>query len=144
MTEDRPNKVKNPDGETMKAGGIIVRKKDSSVFVVLLYRPKLVDWTFPKGHIETGETASEASIREIQEEAGLNVADGIELLDETYTNRNNPDGVIVKMFLYKTDQMELHSDEDECEPHWIPVEEVEEKLSYQNLKDFFRSVKHLI
>lgn len=144
MTEDIPTKVKNSDGKTMKAGGIVVCNHDGNKFVILVYRPNCNDWNFPKGHIEQGETPEEASIREINEETGLKISAGIRLPDETYANKNNPDGVIVKMFLYRVDRERLHNDEDVCSPSWIPIEEVENKLSYQNLQEYFKSIKHLI
>jgi 8-oxo-dGTP pyrophosphatase MutT (NUDIX family) len=55
-----------------QAGGIAVRM-DGNERLVLLVRAKKDPsvWIFPKGHIEPGETAAEAALRETREEAGV-------------------------------------------------------------------------
>jgi 8-oxo-dGTP diphosphatase len=138
------DKVKNEHGKTMKAGGVVVCDESGQKYVLLTHRTQFDDWTFPKGHIEKDESEENASAREIEEETGLKVLNGVKLPDIEYKNEANPRGVIVKMFLYKTDKKQLSCNDDESEPHWVPIEEVEEKLSYQNLKDYFRSVEDKI
>ncbi|PYR00200.1 MAG: hypothetical protein DMF97_10035 [Acidobacteria bacterium] len=55
-----------------QAGGIVVRN-DGDGLSVLLVRAKKDPalWIFPKGHIEPGETAEAAALRETQEETGV-------------------------------------------------------------------------
>lgn len=54
------------------AGGIVFRMgKDSKDIEILLIQDSKGRWTIPKGHIEHGENAKEAAIREIGEESGL-------------------------------------------------------------------------
>lgn len=64
-----------------KSGAIIL--KDRSV--LLLYRAKQNDWTFPKGHVEFGETDNQTMIREIKEETGLDTRVIRKLPDNEYT-----------------------------------------------------------
>jgi 8-oxo-dGTP pyrophosphatase MutT (NUDIX family) len=55
-----------------QAGGVVIRRRDGSVQVLLITaksRPK--QWIIPKGHIEDGETAPAAALRESEEEAGV-------------------------------------------------------------------------
>lgn len=54
------------------AGGVVVRNEDN-VSKYLLVRAKAdpTQWVFAKGHIEAGESAEEAALREVQEEAGV-------------------------------------------------------------------------
>jgi 8-oxo-dGTP pyrophosphatase MutT (NUDIX family) len=49
------------------AGGIVLQKRR----IVSIYR--LGCWDFPKGHVEKGETDSEAAMREVTEETGLDL-----------------------------------------------------------------------
>jgi len=54
------------------AGGIVFRlTEDKKDIEVLLIQDSRGRWTIPKGHIEPGETAKQAAVREIGEEAGL-------------------------------------------------------------------------
>ena len=51
------------------AGGVIVSGSDILLVKVKNLSGKIV-WTFPKGHIEKGETAAAAALREVLEETG--------------------------------------------------------------------------
>ena len=55
-----------------QAGGIVIRQ-DGDRLSILLVRSKKDPalWVFPKGHIEPGETAEAAALRETREEAGV-------------------------------------------------------------------------
>ncbi len=53
------------------AGGLIVRRPETALEVVLVHRPAHEDWSFPKGKLEPGETFELAALREVQEETGL-------------------------------------------------------------------------
>jgi diadenosine hexaphosphate hydrolase (ATP-forming) len=61
--------VRNP---VAQAGGIAFRGAGREVSILLVTSKKQPGfWIFPKGHIEAGETAAEAGVRETQEEAGV-------------------------------------------------------------------------
>lgn len=57
--------------KTAKAGAIVSRNDGSEI--LLVYRAKHDDWSFPKGHIEEGENPEQAMRREVVEETGLTV-----------------------------------------------------------------------
>jgi 8-oxo-dGTP pyrophosphatase MutT (NUDIX family) len=56
-----------------QAGGIIFRVDPVTGVSILLVSSKKEPghWIFPKGHVERGETAAEAALRETEEEAGV-------------------------------------------------------------------------
>lgn len=54
----------------LAAGGVVIRKKDSSL-EVLLIKDSYGHWTWPKGHVEKEETLLRAALREVREETGL-------------------------------------------------------------------------
>ena len=55
-----------------QAGGIVFRGHDRDVSILLVTSKKVAgNWIFPKGHVEPGETAAAAALRETHEEAGV-------------------------------------------------------------------------
>ena len=129
--------------KTLKAGAIILSaiNKDS---VALLYRSKLNDWSFPKGHVEVGENAHQAMIREIHEETGLDVDFVKNLPDLEYITSADED-VFMKMFLVSSlDDSKVKIEHENDKIEWVPFENVVGKLSYDNLKEYFGNVLPMI
>jgi HD-GYP domain-containing protein (c-di-GMP phosphodiesterase class II)/8-oxo-dGTP pyrophosphatase MutT (NUDIX family) len=64
------------------AGGVVFSKSGE----VLLIQDRSGRWTFPKGHIEAGESPEQAALREIQEETGVLPSGGEPLPETRYVN----------------------------------------------------------
>lgn len=129
--------------KTLKAGAIILSKLDKNK-IALLYRSRENDWSFPKGHIDEGESVVQAMIREIQEETGLIVRIIEKLPDFNYTSFSG-EIVSLKMFLVKSENDSLLKTEFEDDDiQWILIDKVIETLSYDNLKDYFKLIQRLI
>ena len=62
MTGARPSKE-------VSAGGVVRRGGEVLLVKVTNLKGEQV-WTFPKGHLEKGETALQAALREVEEETG--------------------------------------------------------------------------
>ena len=55
-----------------QAGGIVIQEARAAPIGAARARQKdPTVWIFPKGHVEDGETAAEAALRETREEAGV-------------------------------------------------------------------------
>ncbi len=57
------------NSKQFSAGGIVIKRSNGTK--VLLIKDRFGKWTWPKGHIEKGETSEDAALREITEETGL-------------------------------------------------------------------------
>lgn len=56
--------------------GVMIKNKDNQVLLGLRKSPHGEGtWSFPGGHLEFGETMTEATIRETKEETGLDVSE---------------------------------------------------------------------
>ncbi|MCC6436388.1 MAG: NUDIX hydrolase [Acidimicrobiales bacterium] len=61
-----------PDqAEVRAAGGVVWRRGDGGVRVLLVHRPHRQDWSIPKGRVDPGETIEQTARREVLEETGL-------------------------------------------------------------------------
>lgn len=56
------------------AGGVVLDRTREPTTVLVVHRPAYEDWTLPKGHVDPGETPSDAALREVAEETGVTAA----------------------------------------------------------------------
>ena len=101
------SKSKRPGSESkikhrreVSAGGLIWRRGDDSISVVLVRPAGRSTWVLPKGHLEDGETVAQAATREAREESGLTVG-VIEPLGEisyVYSSRERNGSALTRIF----------------------------------------------
>jgi 8-oxo-dGTP diphosphatase len=70
--------------EVRAAGGVIWRRGETGIEVLLIHRPRYGDWSFPKGKVKEDESDEAAAIREVEEEVGIVASLGPELESTTY------------------------------------------------------------
>ncbi len=125
--------------QVQKAGAIILSNLNQKN-IALLYRGKQKDWSFPKGHIDAGESPTEAMIREMKEETGLSVEIIQKLQDNVYLHSDG-NTISTAMFLVKSlDDSTLRKEFEGDILEWVHCNEVEDKLSYDNLKHYYKSI----
>ena len=115
-----------------QAGGIVVRN-DGDGLSVLLVRAKKDPalWIFPKGHIEPGETAEAAALRETQEETGVQGA-LVAPVAEPLEFQSGAELVRVQYFLIRP-ITESPSPEGR-EKRWFALDEAQRRLSFDNAR----------
>lgn len=102
--------------------------------VILIQRktePNVGWWGFPGGHVELGETAMQAAIRELFEETGV-VARPLEYLTNIDILLRDSVGAVQKQYLLTAVLCAYESgipvpDDDALQASWIPVDEIEER-----------------
>ncbi len=79
--------MSTPEAVVRAAGGVVWRRgSGGQIDVVLVHRPRYDDWTLPKGKVDPGETDQEAAVREVAEEASIDVVLGAELPSTAYAD----------------------------------------------------------
>ena len=96
-------------------------------------------WEFPKGHIEKGEDAQTAAVREFREETGIQ---GLELipgfkkvLRYFYRTEDGLVGKTVTYFLTKTKSDQVFLSSESKDYVWVSVKEAIERIKHQNIRE---------
>ena len=95
-------------------------------------RGKLI-WSLPKGHVEAGETAEDAAIREVQEETGIlgRVIAPLGTIDFWFVAEDRRVHKTVHHHLLEAVSGELCDDDIEVvEVAWVPLTELSTRLAY--------------
>lgn len=133
--------IKN--NETQKAGCYLVDVKNKKV--ALVYREKRNDWSFPKGHREEGETIQECAVRETAEET-KRIAEIVPDIDPVVERYVTPSGehCVCCMFVAIDKGHSDNASWDTHDTYFIDIDKVEEKLSYDDLKQTWREIRKQI
>lgn len=120
-----------------KAGTILLSKDYKKVGLV--YRTKLDDYSFPKGHIEKDETLIECALRETEEETGRKciLITNEEIGKLEYVNY---EGTIYTHLFLAIDNgptTKFINEYDKENLVWVDINEVANKLTYNDLKEFW-------
>jgi 8-oxo-dGTP pyrophosphatase MutT (NUDIX family) len=134
--------------EETSAGGVVFRRAPEGP-VVLLIRDSYRNWGFPKGHLEAGEDATAAAVREIAEEtglAGLVLHGPIDDIDWYFRFRGRLIHKTCHFFLFESPAGEAQPQRDEgisaC--RWLPLEAAMRTVSYANARDVLRAAGALM
>lgn len=130
---------------TIKGGCVLINKETQEV--ALIFRPKFNDYSFPKGHMEEGETVLDCAIRETIEETSRDVE--VVRNEPIYLNvYSTPRGEDVECHFYlavdKGPYQGEIKEEDREICKWFKLDEVEKYLSYENVIDMWNEVKKYI
>ena len=114
-------------------GAIVYRKFHGNIELLLIKNQNGGHWSFPKGHVEEGETEEQTAIREIMEETGIEV-----MLDTsfrrviTYAPKKETTKDVI-YFLAKAVTYDYTPQEEEiAQLKWVEINHAASILSYAN------------
>jgi 8-oxo-dGTP pyrophosphatase MutT (NUDIX family) len=125
MTAEPPT----PTNVVQAAGGLVVRRLNGELEIVLVHRPVHQDWSFPKGKLEEGETFEMAALREVQEETGMTCR-LLRFIGHTeYIDRKGrPKAVAYWVMAVVSGEFAPNEEVDEL--RWLALETASQQLSY--------------
>ncbi|MDY3988141.1 MAG: NUDIX domain-containing protein [Massilioclostridium sp.] len=123
-------------------GAIVFRKFHGNVELLLIKHANGGHWSFPKGHVEQGESEVETAMREIKEETGIDV-----IVDPTFREvvSYSPKREIMKDVIYFIAKAKTHDyvpqEEEISEIKWVELGRVHTLLTYDNDKQLVNKAK---
>ena len=128
-------------GVVSQAGAITVRKNGAATEVFIVRAKKNPgDWIFPKGHIEPGESAPQAAVRELLEEGGV-IGRAEDLIGVSSLQIGSKD-VEVSYFLVRFKA--LGTAAEERETRWVTFDTAASLLTYDDARRFLGIAKRLV
>ena len=126
-------------------GALVYRKYHGNTEILLIKHINSGHWSFPKGHVEEGETEIETAMREIKEETGIDV-----IIDQsfreivTYSPRRDTHKEVV-YFIAKAKNTDYTPQEDEiADIKWVEISRAGNVLAYENDKSIVNKAKNFI
>jgi 8-oxo-dGTP pyrophosphatase MutT (NUDIX family) len=121
------------------SGGVVFRRGEPGI-EFLLIRDPYQNWGLPKGHIEGGETAEAAALREVEEETGLGellVVAQLPTIDWYFRDRGKLVHKFCHFFLLECVDGEATPQLDEgiTECVWQPADAAVATVSYANARE---------
>jgi len=121
-------------------GALVVRREGENYYILMIRHKPKGNRSFPKGHMEAGETEYATALREVMEETSSQIAI---VSDFRATVNYSPSPGVMKevvYFLAFTTSPDVRPREGEiAEVEWIPLAEAEECLTHENDKTVFRA-----
>lgn len=124
------------------AGGVAYRKGENGPEIVIIKTSEEGRWQLPKGMIDPGETAEQAGLREVREEAGITceLIEPIETIEYwfvgSYDGPKKRYHKKVSFFLmkYLSGDVADH-DHEVTEARWVSFDKALSMLAFKNEKD---------
>ncbi len=126
-------------------GAIVYRKFHGNTEILLIKHINSGHWSFPKGHVEPGETEVETAKREIMEETGIDVIIDPSFRETvSYSPKRGTQKVVV-YFLAKAKNSDYVAQEDEiAEIRWIEIGRAGTVLTYENDKSIVSKARTVL
>jgi len=104
-------------------------------------------WSLPKGHLEDGETAQQAAIREVEEETGISgeIIGELGTIDFWFVADGRRIHKTVHHFLLRAIGGELSdTDIEVTEVEWVPLPKIAARLAYSDERDLVDEASRLL
>ena len=104
-------------------------------------------WSLPKGHIEEGETAEQAAVREVREETGIHgeIMGELGTIDFWFVADGRRIHKTVRHYLLRATGGQLSDDDIEVTAvAWVPLPEISEQLAYPDERGLVEAAGRLL
>ncbi len=126
-----------------KSCGALVYRKHGDKLQLLILRHRMGGhWSFPKGHVEEGETEVQTALREVKEETGLSIQLFEGFREQvSYSPRPGIKKDVVYFLGFAQDSRTKRQEEEISEIRWIDLDQTYQYLTYENDRRLIQSAK---
>lgn len=127
-------------------GALVLRRGDDGQLYILMIRHKEGGHrSFPKGHMERGETEYMTAVREVYEETAVQIRIHSNFRETVHYSPMPGVSKEVVYFLTETTQTEISPRQGEiAQVEWVPIEQAEASLTHENDKMVLRAAMRRI
>lgn len=126
-------------------GAIVYKIENNSVYLLMVMHLNGGHWSFPKGHVENGETEGETALREIKEETNLDVR-----LDTSFRHvvTYSPKSGVMKDVVYfaatSLNEDFIPQKEEISKIKWVNLNDADKTVTFDNDKNLVKIFKEYI
>lgn len=126
-------------------GAVVYRKYHGNTEILLIRHINSGHWSFPKGHMEEGESEIQTAKREVFEETSIKIYIDPTFRESVYYSPKANTQKQVVYFIAKADNTDFEPQKSEVsEIRWVEIENVGNILTYDNDKNIVAKAKPVI
>ena len=126
-------------------GAVVYRIINGGVRYLLIKNRRSSNWSFPKGHVEDGETLEETAKREVFEEAGIRIKIFPGFVSKSQYTIQNRIQKTVQIFAATTNDEQTRIQPEEIEDYiWVPFENAYNCLKFENDKAILKDAHEFL
>lgn len=137
------------------AGGLVLKGLPSNPKILMIQVKNLIGeivWTFPKGHLEPGESALQAALREVEEETGwrckLNPCRKKKYFEQAryqfYRGTKLVNKVVTWYTMSPQEKTGEKDTEEVCKVRWVSLEKAKELVKYPSDKKLLTKLIEIV
>ncbi len=126
-------------------GAVVYRKINGDYRYLLIRNRRSSNWSFPKGHVEKGETLEETAIREVLEETGLHIDLIPGFISKSEYTIQNRIQKTVQIYVASTQDTQTKIQVEEIEDYiWLTFENAVKNLKFENDKIILKDARDFL
>lgn len=133
----------------VSSGGVLYRTQNGKIEVVVISPSGTKTWGLPKGGFQNNETPEQAATREVREETGIDgeIVAKIDDIRYWFASGRQKTRFFKTVHFYLLRYLGGSTDQHDWEvreARWVPIEEVERMLTYENERRIVHKAASLI
>ena len=126
-------------------GALVFYLKNNKEQVLLIKHSNSGHWSFPKGHVEAGETLEETAKREVLEETGLRIDIIPGFISKSQYSIQNRIQKTVQIYVASTKDTQTRIQVEEIEDYvWLTYENAIKNLKFENDKTILTDARQFL